>query len=96
MAPKWPHAGTAVPPALVPLGENQYTTSQLSNDQADRYMTKIRDPSNLVKGQNCFPLPPKKPGASHFAVQAVTSLVNILITYSMLSVETEGKVQLLA
>ena len=85
--PKWPHAGTTVPPVLVSLGKNQYTTSK----QANRNVAKIRDPSKMVKEQNFFLLLPNKPGASHFTVQAVTSLVDILIVYSMLIVETKGK-----
>ena len=51
--------------------------------------------SNLVKNQGYFQMPSNKLGASYFTVQGLTSLVNILITYNMLSVKSAGKVQLL-
>ena len=68
--------------------------SQLPGEQLNKYLAKIRDLSNLIKGPNVFPLQPNKLGVSRLAVQAMTSVVDTHQVYSMVSVETEGKAQL--
>jgi len=59
------------------------------------YGTGTKDAFQLVKGAGHFPLAPGEPGASHAAMQGVSSIVNVMWSYHLLGIKSEGKTQLL-
>ena len=68
-------AGTTT---LRPLADKQLEVAQMSDTQAAAYGTGTKDAFQLVEGAGHFPLAPGEPGASHAAMQGVSSIVNVV------------------
>jgi len=88
-------AAEPVPPVLRPLADKQLEVAQMSDTQAAAYENGTKDAFQLVKGAGHFPLAPGAPGASHAAMQGVSSIVNVVCSYHLLGIKSEGKAQLL-
>ena len=84
-----------VPPVLRPLADKQREVAQMSEAQVTAYENGTKDAFQLVKGAGHFPLAPGAPGASHAAMQGVSSIVNVVCSYHLLGIQSEGKAQLL-
>ena len=71
-------AAGPVPPVLRSLADKQLEVAQMSDTQAAAYENGTKDAFQLVKGAGHFPLAPGAPGASHAAMQGVSSIVNVV------------------
>jgi len=88
-------AAEPVPPVLRPLADKQREVAQMSEAQVAAYASGTKDAFQLVKGAGHFPLAPGAPGASHAAIHGVSSIVDIVGSYHLLGIQSEGKAQLL-
>ena len=89
-----PGAAGTVPPVLVPLADKQLEVAQISEGQAAAYGIG-KDAFQLVKGAGHFPLASGEPGASHAAMQGVSTIVDIMRAYHLLCIGSEDRAQLL-